>query len=189
MFKLHVIIASTRPERVGPSVARWFHELASRHGKFEIRLVDLREVNLPLLDEPHHPRLGKYEHQHTKNWSALVDDADAYVVVTPEYNYGMAPALLNAFDFLYREWNYKPIGFVSYGGISGGMRSVQMAKLVTTTLKMMPVPEGVAIAFVGQHRDPSGVFTGSELHHKSADSMLDELLRWAEALAPLRAHP
>jgi NAD(P)H-dependent FMN reductase len=186
MLKLHIIVSSTRPGRVGPSIAAWFEDFARRHAKFEVRLVDLAEVNLPLLDEPAHPRFMKYEHEHTKNWSATVAAADAYAFVTPEYNYGMPASLLNALDFVFHEWSYKPAGFVSYGGQSGGIRSVQMAKPVLTTLKVMPIPEGVAIPFFSQHRDPAGKFTPTEAHEKAASGMLDELLKWAGALKPLR---
>jgi NAD(P)H-dependent FMN reductase len=184
--KLHVIVASTRPGRGGMAVGRWVHEHASKHGAFETRLVDLAEVNLPLYDEPNHPRLRKYTHEHTKTWSAIVHAADAYVVVTPEYNYGMPPSLLNAFEYVYHEWGYKPLGFVSYGGISGGMRSVQMAKLVATTLHLMPIPEGVAIPFYTKQLKDD-VFEAADVNLKALHDMLAELARWAEALAPMRA--
>jgi len=184
--KLHVIVASTRPGRAGLPIAKWVFEQASTEGAFETRLVDLAEANLPVYDEPHHPRLRKYEHRHTMAWSATVDAADAFVVVTPEYNYGMPPALLNAFEYVFHEWAYKPIGFVSYGGISGGLRSVQMAKLVVTTLRMMPIPEGVPIPFYSEHLK-DGVFQGTEFHKKSMNAMLAELARWTGALAPLRS--
>jgi NAD(P)H-dependent FMN reductase len=188
MPKLHIIIASTRPGRVGPAVARWFHQFALGHGTFEVELVDLAEVGLPLLDEPAHPRLRQYQHEHTKRWSASVEAADVFVFVTPEYNYGPPPSLVNALDYLYAEWNYKPVGFVSYGGISGGIRSVQMTKQIVTTLKMVPLVEAVPIPFVGQHLDGNtGVFQPTENHQKAAGEMLDELLRWAEALKPLRS--
>lgn len=186
MPKLHVIIASTRPGRVGPTIGKWFYEFAARHGSFEVELVDLAEVNLPLLDEPAHPRLKKYEHAHTKHWSASVDAADAFVFVTPEYNFGTPPALLNALDYLYDEWSYKPVGFVSYGGLSGGIRSVQMTKQIVTTLKMMPMVEAVNIPFFPNHIDDTGAFVATEIHEKSATDMLQELLRWADALKPLR---
>jgi NAD(P)H-dependent FMN reductase len=186
MLKLHVIIASTRPGRVGPSIARWFHEVAERHGKLDARLVDLAEVNLPLLDEPRHPRFRDYQHAHTKAWSALVAQADAYVFVTPEYNYSAPPSLMNALDYLAHEWHYKPAGFVSYGGVAGGTRAAQMLKLTVTGLRMMPLPEGVAIPFFSQHLDAEGQFTATPAHETGAAAMLDELLRWAQALKTLR---
>jgi NAD(P)H-dependent FMN reductase len=185
MPKLHVVIASTRPGRAGLPIGTWFHAFARQHGKFEAKLVDLAEVNLPLFDEPKHPRLGQYEKEHTKAWSAIVDAADAFVFVTPEYNYSAAPALLNAIDYLHREWLYKPCAFVSYGGPVGGARSVAMTKQVVTSLKMMPMFESVAIAMFTQHL-ADGVFTPAETHEKAATVMLDELLRWTDALRVLR---
>src|SRR5690242_4177824 len=112
MLKLSVIIASTRPGRIGLPIGTWTHGQAKAHGKFEVTLVDLAEVNLPLMNEPQHPRLQKYEHAHTKAWSATVAAADAFVLVTPEYNFSTAPSLSNALDYVYKEWNYKPAAFV-----------------------------------------------------------------------------
>ena len=186
MLNLHVVLCSTRPGRAGPPVAKWAVDRATAHGAYDVRLVDLAEVNLPLLDEPKHPRLGEYEHQHTKDWSALVAAADAFVLVTPEYDYGMPATLLNALHYLYQEWAYKAVAFVSYGGVSGGTRSVQMAKQVITTLKMMPIPEAVSLPFFTQ-QIKDGVFTPPEAQDKAAKLMLDELAKWSSALKPLRA--
>ncbi len=186
---LDIVIASTRPGRKGPAVAAWFHELALAHGAFDAQLVDLAEVNLPLLDEPAHPRLRQYTHQHTRDWSARVDAADAFVFVMPEYNFGVPAPLVNALDYLFHEWAYKPVGFVSYGGQSGGLRAVQMSKLIVTALRMMPVPEAVAVPFFNQHFDEAGAFRGTESMAKAGRAMLDELQRWAHALAPLRRRP
>jgi NAD(P)H-dependent FMN reductase len=183
---LQIIIVSTRPGRVGLPIGSWFHQHALGHGKFSVERIDLAEVNLPLFDEPKHPRLRQYQHPHTKAWSATVARADAFVFVTPEYNYGTPPSLVNALDYLVHEWAYKPVGFVSYGGLAGGTRAVQMTKQIVTALKMMPIPEGVALPFFTQRIDDSGTFGATESHRKGADLMLDELLRWAEALRALR---
>jgi NAD(P)H-dependent FMN reductase len=185
--KLHTIISSTRPGRVGPAIADWFHGLAVEHGGFDAVLVDLADFRLPVYDEPHHPVTRKYEHDHTRAWAASVQAADAYVFVTPEHNYGPPASLVNALNYVYSEWNYKPAGFVSYGGVSGGLRGVQITKQLLTTLKVMPIVEGVVIPFHAQHVGASGAFAPNELHVKSAKSALDELKRWAEALRPLRA--
>jgi len=182
---LHTIVCSTRPGRVGLSVARWFHEIATQHGGFDAKLVDLAEFNLPVYDEPKHPSLQQYVHEHTKRWSASVSAADAFVFVTPEYNYGPPPSLLNALDYVYKEWNYKPAAFVSYGGVSGGLRGVQIEKHTLTTLKMVPIVEAVTIQMVAQHMN-EGRFTPKDVHVTSATTMLNELVRWAEALKPLR---
>jgi NAD(P)H-dependent FMN reductase len=188
MLKLSVIIASTRPGRVGLPIGNWFVERAKEHGRFEVEVADLKEVNLPLLDEPKHPRFQQYEHAHTKAWSAMVNAADAFAIVTPEYNFGLPPALVNAFDYVFKEWHYKAAGFVSYGGISGGMRSVQMSKMILTSMKVMPIPDAVTIPFFSNHMK-DGKFEATDTINNSAKAMLDELHRWAEALKPMRALP
>ena len=185
MPNLHTIITSTRPVRLGEPVGAWFHEVATRHGKFATRLIDLKAVNLPFLDEPEHPRFEKYQHAHTKAWSATIDAADAFVFVMPEYNHGLIAPFKNAIDFLVREWGYKPVGFVSYGGIAGGTRAVQMAKPILSGLKMVPLPESVNIPFVAK-QVVDGSFQPQPANEKAAVAMLDELARWTEALRPLR---
>ena len=187
MAKLMVVIASTRPGRVGLPVGMWFDARARAHGGFDVDLADLAEIDLPFMDEPNHPRLHQYTHQHTRDWSDRVAAADAFAFVTPEYNYGMPATLKNAIDFLHVEWNYKPVGFVSYGGVSAGTRSVQMTKQVLTPLRVFPTAEAVSIPFVAQFIDDEGEIRSNEVMDKAADAMLDELLRVSEALAPLRS--
>lgn len=184
--RLAIIIGSTRPGRIGPVFAEWLEALARKHGKFEPVLTDIADFNLPVLDEPHHPRLAKYEHNHTKAWSKAIDAADAFVFVTPEYNYFAAPAIVNAVDYLAREWSYKPAGFLSYGGVSGGLRSVQSLKPLLTTVKVMPIPEAVTLAAFGSFLTEDGEFKPTEQVVNSARTMLDELHRWSLALKPMR---
>lgn len=187
MPHLQVITASTRPARKGAAVAEWFVGQARSHGGFDVEPVDLAEVDLPLFDEPKHPKLGDYAHAHTRDWSEIVQRADAFVVVTPEYDHGPPASLINALQFLVKEWAYKPLGFVSYGGVAAGGRAANTIKMTVTTLKMMPIPESVAIPFFAQHLDDSGTFAPPEVQEKAAVTMLDELLRWTEALRPLRS--
>jgi NAD(P)H-dependent FMN reductase len=185
--ELGVIIASVREGRAGLAIAEWFLDAARRHGGFNVHAIDLAEHRLPLLDEPRHPRLQQYARETTKAWGALIGRMDAFVFVTPEYNFGSPPSLINALDHVYVEWNYKPAGFVSYGGISGGLRSVQMTKQVVTTLKVVPLFEAVAIPFFSTFIDAeTKKFNASEAHEKSANVMMDELSRWTKALASLR---
>jgi NAD(P)H-dependent FMN reductase len=188
MAKLEIIIASTRPGRVGLPVAQWFEAEALAHGGFgEVELVDLAVVNLPFMNEPNHPRLGQYIHQHTRDWSAKISEADAFAIVMPEYNYGFNAEIKNAIDYLHNEWNYKPVGLVSYGGVSAGTRAAQMLKQVLSTLKMTPVPEAVQIPFVRQFLDDDENVTPNEMMTNGAKGMLDELVRVEAALRPLRA--
>lgn len=185
-MKLHTIVCSTRPNRIGPAIGRWFHGVAQAHGGFEAELVDLADFNLPVFDEPHHPRLKNYQHDHTKAWSASVAAADAFVFVTPEYNYAPPPSFVNAVDYLFSEWNHKPASFVSYGGASGGLRAVQMEKLILTTVKVMPIPEGVALPMAGLSINAETGFTATDAQAAAAKAALDELARWARALKGLR---
>ena len=183
---LFVVIAATRPGRAGEPVAHWFLDRAIEHGGFAPELIDLREVGLPAMDEPAHPRLAQYTKSHTKRWSAQVRRADAFAFVTPEYNHGPAPALINALDFLLREWAHKPAGFVSYGGVGAGSRSAEVTKGVVTTLKMVVPPEAVHIPFVAQ-KIKDGRLEANEPMDQGATLLLDELRRLSDALAPLRA--
>ena len=186
MPNLTIIVGSTRPGRAGAPIAQWFAARAKDHGGFDVNVVDLAELDLPLLDEPNHPRLRKYTQQHTKDWSALVDAGDAFVFVTPEYNYGYPASVKNAIDYLHQEWQHKPVGFVSYGGVATGTRAVQQLKQVVTTLRMLPVFESVNIPFHTQFLDSDGVFHPNEVLDQAADAMLDELVRTEAALRPLR---
>jgi NAD(P)H-dependent FMN reductase len=184
--KLLIVIASTRPGRVGLPVGRWFEAHARAHGAFEVEVADLAEIALPFMDEPNHPRLRQYTHKHTKDWSATVDAADAFALVMPEYNFGFTAPLKNAIDYLHMEWVYKPVGLVSYGGISAGTRAAQMIKQVLSTLKMYPLPEAVSIPFVAKFIDDEGVLQPNEVMEQAATAMLDETLRMAGALKGLR---
>jgi len=186
MPQLMIVIASTRPGRVGLPVAEWFRERAEEHGGFAVGLVDLAELQLPLLDEASHPRLRQYTQQHTHDWSAMVADADAFVFVTAEYNYGYPAALKNAIDYLHQEWQYKPVGFVSYGGVAAGTRAVQQLKQVVGAVKLVAVVEAVNIPFVAQFIDNHGVLQANDVMEQAARAMLDELVRVQAALAPLR---
>jgi NAD(P)H-dependent FMN reductase len=184
---LLIVIASTRPGRIGLPIGQWFEGRAREQGAFEVEVADLKEIDLPMFDEPNHPRLKEYTHQHTKDWSARVEAADAFAFVHPEYNYGMTAPLKNAIDYLHQEWLYKPVGFVSYGGVSAGTRATQMIKQVVTTLKMTPVPEAVSIPFASQFIGDEEELNANETMEKAAAAMLGELARYTEALRPLRS--
>ncbi len=186
MHNLLVVIASVRPGRVGESVADWFTPIAEADDRFTVEVADLKELDLPFMDEPNMPGRREYTKEHTKRWSATVDRADTFVFVTPEYNATPAPALKNAIDYLYHEWSYKPASFVSYGGVWAGARAVQALKPTLTQLSVMPVPEMVPIPGVSGLIDEEGNFEATEIHEKSARGMLDSLDRWSEALKTMR---
>ena len=135
MFRIAIIIGSTRPGRNGEAVAKWVYKIAQQRSEAEFELVDIKDFNLPLLDEPVPPIMGQYSKPHTKEWAAKIGSFDGYVFVTPEYNHGISGALKNAIDFLFAEWNNKAAGFVSYGGI-GGARAVEQLRLVLAEVQI-----------------------------------------------------
>jgi NAD(P)H-dependent FMN reductase len=185
ILKLNMIIGSTRPGRAGPVVAKWLHQTAIDHNKFAVELVDLAEFDLPLLDEATHPALRAYSNDTTKRWSANVASADAYVFVTPEYDYFAPAALVNAVQTLLHEWTYKPAGILSYGGVSGGLRGSQVLRQLLGNVNVHALPQTVSVPFFSQFI-VDGVFRPSEQAQAGAITMLDELHKWAGALKRLR---
>ncbi|WP_028032638.1 NADPH-dependent FMN reductase [Chelativorans sp. J32] len=186
-LKLNIIIGSTRPGRVGPVIGDWLKEFAKSHGKFDVELVDLADFNLPLLDEASHPRLQQYEHEHTRRWSKSVGKADAYVFITPEYDYFPPASLVNAVQALALEWHYKAAGVVSYGGISGGLRSAQSLRQLLSNVNVHALPQTVPVPFFPQFISEEGEFRANEQMNEGAKAMLDELHKWATALKTIRS--
>lgn len=184
MIRIAIILGSTRPNRVGEAVAHWVHELASSRTDAKYELIDLKEVNLPLLDEPLSPAQGKYSKDHTKAWSARIDPFDGFVFVTAEYNHGIPAALKNAIDFLYREWNNKAAGFVSYGG-AGGVRAVESLRLVMGELMVADVRQQVSLLLATDFENYS-IFKPAARHEKSLHMMLGQVVAWAGALKAVR---
>ncbi|BCL16038.1 FMN reductase [Micromonospora sagamiensis] len=187
LTRVLVLVCTTRPGALGPAVAQWLIEaVAPRATELGVELIPvaLGDLNLPFLDEEEHPSSGVYRHEHTRRWSAIVDAADGFVAVTPEYNFGMPAPLKNALDYLSREWAWKPIGFVSYGHTSAGTRSVQHAKQVTTTLRLVPLGATVAIRIADAVEN--GRLRPDPARDAAGVGLLDELVRVAHALRPLR---
>jgi NAD(P)H-dependent FMN reductase len=182
---LQIIVGSTRPGRAGIAVAQWFYDLALASDDFDVELVDLLEVNLPMYDEPNHPIRRQYVHDHTKAWSETIDRADAYVFVIPEYNHGMNAATKNAIDYLHFEWQYKPYGIVCYGGASMGLRAAQILKPTMASLKVMLCGDVSVPMMTTPVKD--GVFEGNDILVDSSKKLLAELAVFAPLLKPLRA--
>jgi NAD(P)H-dependent FMN reductase len=185
MIKVAIILGSTRPGRNGEAVAKWVHGIASKRNDAEFELVDIQSFNLPLLDEPVPPSMGQYSKPHTKSWAAKVNAFDAYVFVTPEYNHGTSGALKNAIDYLYREWNNKAAGFVSYGS-AGGARAVEQLRLIMAELQVATVRAQVLLSLFTDFEDFSS-FKPAAPQEKAVGAMLDQLIPWAQALQALRS--
>jgi NAD(P)H-dependent FMN reductase len=184
MIKIAIVVGSTRPGRNGEAVAKWVYEVAKKRSDAEFELVDIKDFNLPLLDEPVSPSLGQYSKPHTKAWAARIDNFDAYVFVTPEYNHGTSGALKNAIDFLFAEWNNKAAGFVSYGG-AGGARAVEQLRLVLAEVQIATVRNQVLLSMFTDFENFS-VFKPGPQQKTSVNAMLDQLIAWGGALKTLR---
>lgn len=184
MIKIAIIIGSTRPGRKADAVAKWVHELAKKRGDAEYEIVDIKDYNLPLLDEPTPPSMHQYTQQHTKTWSAKIASFDGYVFVTPEYNHSTSGALKNAIDYLYTEWNNKAAGIVSYGSI-GGARAAENLRLIMGELQVADVRSQVMLSLFTDFENFT-VFKPAALHEKSVAAMLDQMVAWGGALKTLR---
>lgn len=185
-LKLNIIIGSTRPGRVGPVVAKWVADAARTHGAFDVELVDLADFKLPLLDETAHPMMQQYQHAHTRNWAASVGAADAFIFVTPEYDYFPPAALVNAIQALAREWHYKTAGVVSYAGISGGLRAAQELRTLLSNVNVHALPQTVPVPMFPQFVTEDGTFTPNEAMTTGLTTLLGELGKWSGALKTLR---
>jgi NAD(P)H-dependent FMN reductase len=186
MIRLTIILCSTRPGRKGPLVADWILKLAKRDKQFTTRLIDLQKEALPFHDEPEMPATRKYKHAHTRRWSRKIDAADAFIFVHPEYNHGYSAPLKNALDYLFQEWNYKPAGFVSYGGAVGGSRASELLIPVVTALKMMPMTESVHLADFTGFIGPGDTFDPGEKREQAALNLLKALALWSYGLKKIR---
>src|SRR3954454_19064924 len=186
MTRIMVIAGSVRPGRMALPIARWVESELEALDDVEVDLVDLGDLALPLMDEPNHPRLREYVHAHTLAWSERVDAADAFVLISPEYNHSYSPALKNALDYLSQEWRRKPVAFVSYGGGSAGTRGVVALKPVLAALGLVPTTASVEINFPRSFVGEDGVFRASDTHRTRLEQATAELVELSEALAGLR---
>jgi NAD(P)H-dependent FMN reductase len=182
--QIGIILGSTRPNRNGEQVAKWVYEIASRRGDAEFDLVDLRDYPLPHLDEPLPPSLGQYQQAHTRAWAEKIASFDGFVIVTPEYNHSTSGVLKNALDYVYAEWNNKAVGFVSYGA-SGGARAAEHLRLVAGELQMADVRQQVELSLITEFENYS-VFKPGDDKVAALDPLLDQVVAWSTALAPLR---
>ncbi len=183
-ISIGVILGSTRPQRAGENVAKWFMEQTKEFTDVNFKFIDLAEVNLPFLDEPIPPSSGQYQNEHTKQWSKTIAGLDGYIVITPEYNHSFSAVLKNALDFVYQEWARKPMGFVSYGATAGGARAVEQLRLVAVELQMVPMREQIIIPYIWEAFEDGKMKDG---YVKGAlKKVMDELTWWATTLKPAR---
>jgi len=187
MSTLKIILGSTRPGSIAPAIGGWVANQARRLADFDsVEILDLAQINLPFLDEPNHPKLGRYTKPHTLAWANDIDTADALVIITPEYNGGYPAPLKNALDYLHAEWQNKGLGMVSYGGgLSGGARAAGMLLPVTNQLGLACARRTVAIPRANR-QVVDGEFVPTPADDSAVTAMLSELGRIDAELAPRR---
>lgn len=185
MLRVGIILGSTRPNRIGDGVAKWVFEQTQTRSDAEFELVDIKDYNLPLLDEPVPSAMSEgYTKDHTKRWSEKIASFDAYIFVTPEYNHGPSGALKNAIDFLYAEWNNKVAGFIGYGSV-GGTRVVETMRIIMAELQVATIRSQLALTLRDDFENYKD-FRPRTHHEKELSGLIDQLLPWAQALKAVR---
>jgi len=187
MITIKILMGSVRPGRFNTQPAHWIYEIAKKRTDIQVELIDLEQVNLPFLDESIPPSQRKYSKEHTKQWSKVIDEADGFIFITPEYNHGISPVLKNAIDYLWYEWHYKPVSFVSYGSLAGGARSVEHWRGIAAELKMYDLREQILFPIYYTQLDEKGKYPFSEEQEKEANALLDSLIFWAKKMKDARA--
>jgi NAD(P)H-dependent FMN reductase len=183
-LRIGIILGSTRPGRRGDQIASWVLDTARAHGGADYELIDLAHHGLGNLDEAGNPTHQRYEHQHTRDWSALIDGFDGFVFLIPEYNHSFPGALKNALDYVYREWNDKAAGIISYGGWAAGVRAAEALRLVIAELQVATVRAQPAIPLIPAFS--TGAFVSPEGLDAAVATMLDQLVAWSSALRGVR---
>lgn len=186
MYHLKIISSTVRPGRKGPIVTKWIADLAKQNENFSVEVLDLGEINLPMMNEPNHPSLRKYEHEYTKWWSAKIDEADAFIFVTAEYDFNYPAPLRNALEYLFHEWGYKAAGIVTYGGVSAGTRAQNSLKNDLATFKMVALSEAVNFPFFQKNINDLNEFEANDISHKAAEVMLKQIVRWTKGLKTIK---
>ncbi|MEK7090093.1 MAG: NAD(P)H-dependent oxidoreductase [Patescibacteria group bacterium] len=190
MLNIKIILASTREGRFGEKPATWIHEETNKKDGVTAELLDLKDYPLPFYNDmvtPSSIKDGAYSNEVARNWAAKIKEADAFIIVTPEYNHSMPGALKNALDSIYSEWSNKPVGFVAYGGV-GGARAVEHLRGVVIDLQMAPISKAIHIVQPKDLLDENGNLKPGafNIYEKRAGIFLDQLIWWANALKAAR---
>jgi NAD(P)H-dependent FMN reductase len=181
---IQAILGSTRQQRFGETVGKWFCRVVESRGDMTVEMLDLLDWPLPVFDEPKSPASGDYAPE-AEAWAAQVAEGDGYVIITPEYNRGYPAALKNAIDHVYYEWHHKPVGFLGYGSSAGGARAIEQLRLVVNELFMIPVRNDLNLVSARRLFDDQGHMK-EERHEDAVHQMLDQIADYARALKPMR---
>ncbi len=186
---IKIILGSTRPNRFSDKPGAWMFEEMKKQQGIEAEMLDLREYAMPFFNEAATPSSKKedYTHEAVARWTKKIAEADGFIVVTPEYNHGTSAVLKNAFDYVSKEWNNKPVAFVAYGTV-GGARAVEQLRQVAIELQMVPIRNAVHIFSPWLMLDEKGMLKPGSFdpYQKSADMTIAQLLWWARTLKAAR---
>ena len=183
-LRIALVLASTRPGRRGDQIATWALDTARARGGADYELIDLADHDLGNLDESGNPNFQQYEHDHTRTWGELVDGFDGFVFLVPEYNHSFPGALKNALDYVYREWNDKAAGIISYGGWAAGVRAAEALRLVLAELQVATVRAQPTIST--HPAFSTGHFVPQQGLDTAVRGMLDQVIAWSGALRGVR---
>lgn len=187
---IKIIIGSTREGRFGDKPAKWIQDEISKMDEVKSEVLDLKDYPMPFFNEAMSPAMSPepYANENVQKWTAKIAEADGFIMISPEYNHGYAAVLKNALDYVYKEWNRKPVGFVSYGGVSGA-RSVEQLRQVVVELQMAPIRSAIHFptdkwmpVLMGKN-SPDELFTASK---DNLEKFMDDLLWWTKALKAAR---
>ena len=186
--KILVILGSTREGRRGESIAKWVMSTLSKRNDAEFELIDLKDWDFPFYNFSGYPSTEKYKYfsKLQEKWAKKIDNADGFFVITPEYNRGYPGVLKNALDYLWYEWNHKPVSFICYGGTSGGIRATEQLRKVVIELDMVPIRDEVVIHGVSRLIDENGKFKADDRKNEKLKSTTDRLIIWCESLKKIR---
>ena len=184
MLRIAIVMGSTHTGRLNDAVARWVYDAARTRNDADFELVDIAEYHLPLLDEAIPPTVGQYAHEHKRKWAQKIASFDAYVFVTPEYNHGVSAALKNAIDYLFREWNNKAGGLVSYGS-AGGARAAEQLRLILAEVMVGAVRAQVTLSLFTDF-EKFAKFKPASRRTQELHAMLDQLVAWGKAFKSVR---
>jgi NAD(P)H-dependent FMN reductase len=175
-MKVQIIMGSTRPGRVSPQIAEWTLNHLPKKDGVEYEIVDVAKYNLPLFDEPQHPSLNQYAHEHTKLWSKKIKEGDSYIFLTAEYNAGYPASLKNAIDYLYHEWSEKPALVISYG-VQGGSGASAQLQQVLNRLKMNVMGTSPALTITREMSSEDGQIKQPDEGFKAFEPLLEEAVQ------------
>lgn len=183
MAKIKVILGTTRDARVGKKIADWVIDSSKEIKDSEFELIDLKDYNIPFFNLPISPAYKEPEYDtNQKALQEKINEADGFVFVTPEYNHGYTSVLKNVLDTYYNEWRIKPATFVSYGGISGGIRAVESLRLVLIELQMVPIRSSVHIPFIFNQFNEDGLLKEETKEASNLKTTLEDISWWSNIL-------